>query len=138
MVKGVGEGDVMAKVEFEGKVTKICLTQVMHIPSRDGKILSLKKLDQKGFEICISKGHIHIIKVDQVYVEASLGRDLYEVKMKIMLAQKSIMATVRRDASVANLPTWHRRLGHLGDTMLKKLATSGSIKGMEVANAELT
>jgi len=48
MVKGVGDRDIMADVEFEGKTTRICLTQVMHIPDADGKILSLKKLDQKG------------------------------------------------------------------------------------------
>jgi len=40
----------MADIEFEGKTTRICLTQVMHIPGVDGKILSLKKLDQKGFK----------------------------------------------------------------------------------------
>jgi len=72
-VKGVGEGDIMAGVEFEGKTTRICLTQVMHIPGAKGKILSLKKLDQNRFKIRIVGGHIHILKVNQVYAEASLG-----------------------------------------------------------------
>ena len=81
-VKGVGEGDIMADVEFEGKTTRICLTQVMHVPGADGKILSLKKLDQKGFEIHIIGGHISIMKANEVYAKASLGSDLYKVKMK--------------------------------------------------------
>ena len=72
----------MADVNFEGKMTRICLTQVMHIPDADGKILPLKKLDQKGIEIHIIGGHIHISKGNKVYAQASLGGDLYEVKMK--------------------------------------------------------
>ena len=48
MVKGLGEGDIVADIEFQGKVTRIRLTQVMHVPGTDGKILSLKVLDQKG------------------------------------------------------------------------------------------
>ena len=55
-VKGVGEGDIVADIEFQGKVTRIRLTQVMHVPGADGKILSLKVLDQKGFECWIYGG----------------------------------------------------------------------------------
>jgi len=57
-IKGVGEGDFMANIEYEGRVTRICLTQVMHILDVEGKILSLKQLDQKGFERCIIAGCI--------------------------------------------------------------------------------
>jgi len=56
----------------------------MHIPDIDGKILSQKMLDQKGFEIHISGGHVHIMKVGEIYTEASLGGELYEVRMKII------------------------------------------------------
>src|SRR5882724_3586279 len=106
-VKGVGERDVMADVEFEGKMTRICLTQVMHVPGTDGKILSLKKLDQKGFEICIIEGHICILKANEVYAQASLGGDIYKMKMKIIHTQESVMAAVKRDTDAANLSTWH-------------------------------
>jgi len=76
--------------------------------------------------------------VNEVYAEASLGRDLYEVKMKIIPTQESVMAAVKRDTDAADLSTWHRRLCHLGDMTLKKLVTSGIVKGMEVTNTQLT
>ena len=50
MVKGVGEGDIKEDIEFEGKTMRICLTQVMHVPEAEGKILSLKILAQKVFK----------------------------------------------------------------------------------------
>jgi len=138
MVKGVREGEVMADVEFEGKMTRIHLTQVMHVPGADGKILSLKKLDQKGFEIQIVGGHIRILKANEVYAQASLGGDLYKLKMKIICTQESVMAAVKRDTDATDLSTWHRRLCHIGDTALKKLITSGVVRGMEVTNMQLT
>jgi len=58
-IKGVGEGDLIADIECKGKFTRVCLTQVMHVPDAEGNILSLKKLDQKGFEICIIAGCIN-------------------------------------------------------------------------------
>jgi len=86
-VKAVGEGNVLADIKFRNKTTRIELTQVLHVPSVDGKILSLKRLDQKGFEIRISGGRVRIIKADETYAEAPLGGELYEVKMKIIPMQ---------------------------------------------------
>jgi len=73
MVKGVGEGNIVADIEFQGKITRIQLTQVMHIPAADGKILSLKVLDQKGFECQIYGGRVPIKKNAEIYTKASLG-----------------------------------------------------------------
>ena len=109
----------------------------MHVPSVGGKILSLKKLDQKGFEIRIVGGHIHIMKANEVYTKALLGGDLYKVKMKVVPVEESVMAAVKRDTTTADLPTWNRWLGHLGNTALRKLITSGTVKGMEVTDTRL-
>src|SRR5882724_10343738 len=57
--------------------------------------------------------------------------------MKIISKQESIMASVKRDADATNLLMWHRRLGHLGDTMLKKLVNSKTVKGMDVTDTHL-
>ena len=50
MVKVVGEGNILADINLKGKVRRIQLTQVLHVPGVDGKVLSLKILDQKGFK----------------------------------------------------------------------------------------
>jgi len=99
---------------------------------------SLKVLMQKGFESLILADHVHISRDNQTYAEAMLGRELYEVKIKVLPPQENIMSAVKRDGPATDLYTWHQRLGHLGDTMLKKLANSGVVKGMEVMNTQLT
>jgi len=58
--------------------------------------------------------------------------------MKVLLPKENILTTVKQDSSAADLYTWHQRLGHLGDTLLKKLARSNSVKGMVVTNTQLT
>ncbi len=137
MVKGVGEGDIEADVEFQGDTTRIRLTKVMHVPSADGKILSLKALDQKGFESHIIGGRVRIMKDSKIYTEASLGGELYEVNLKIISSKENVLTTVKRDPSATDLSTWHRRLGHLGDSILKKLVNSNVVKGMDVTNTQL-
>jgi len=138
-VKGIGEGDIMADIEFQGKITHICLTQVMHIPGAQGKILFLKLLDQKGFKCQISGGRIQIMKNEKTYTEVKLGGELYEVSMKIVHPQDQaqVLAAVKRDMSATDLHTWHRRLGHLGNTMLKSLVNSSAVKGMDIMNSHL-
>ena len=103
----------------------------MHVPGAKGKILSLKVLAQKGFESHILADCIHISKHNKTYAEALLGRELCEVKMKVILPQENVPA-VKRDNQATDLYTWHWRLGHLGDTILKKLVGSNAVKGMEV------
>src|SRR5882672_5631631 len=56
----------------------------MHVPGADSKMLSLKILAQKCFEIHIIGGCVRIMKADKTYMEALLGKNLYEVKMKIV------------------------------------------------------
>src|SRR5882724_4463946 len=138
LVKGVGEGNINVEVECGGKTTRIWLTNVMDVPEAEGKILSLKVLVQKGFKSLILADCVRISRDNQTYVEAMLGGELYEVKMKVLPLQENIMSAVKRDSPATDLYTWHQRLGHLGHTMLKKLADSGAVRGMEITNTQLT
>src|SRR6266481_5957855 len=64
---------------------------------------------------------------------------MYEVKMKIIPSyDDKVLAAVKRDASATNLSTWHRRLGHLGDSILHKLVGTSIVKGMVVTNNHLS
>jgi len=58
--------------------------------------------------------------------------------MKVIQTQENILSAVKQDAPATNLYTWNWRLGHLGDTALKKLVGSNYVKGMEVTNTQLT
>src|SRR5882672_3579782 len=62
----------------------------MHIPKTEGRILSLKVLDQKGYESRIARGHICIMRNEKTFAKAFLGRQLYEVKMKIAPSQEIV------------------------------------------------
>jgi len=66
-----------------------------------------------------------------------LGGELYKVKMRVIPSQERILATVKINNTATNLSTWHWRLGHLGNSMLKKLVRTSSVKGMEVMNTHL-
>ena|SRR5882724_6683071 len=96
-MKGIGKGDILADINFRAKTKKIRLMNIMHVPGVDGKILSLKVLDQRGFESHITGGWICIMKGTEVYTEVSLGGELYKVKMKIVSAQETRADEARRE-----------------------------------------
>jgi len=78
MLKGAREGDILSDIECRGKIMRIHLTQVMHIPGAKGKILSLKVLEQRGFKSHILADHICIMKGGKTYAKALLGGEPYE------------------------------------------------------------
>src|SRR5882724_10516691 len=57
--------------------------------------------------------------------------------MKVIQSQENVLAAVKADDTAMDLYTWHRRLGHLGDTALKKLVRSDAVKGMEATSTQL-
>jgi len=89
-VEAVGEGDIVANIKCRGKNTRIRLTQVMHKPKAEGRILSLKVLDRKGYKTRVAGGCIRIMRNGKTCAEAFLGRQLYEVKMKILRLQETV------------------------------------------------
>src|SRR5882724_9276553 len=109
----------------------------MHIPNAEGKILSLKVLAQKGFKSHILSDQIQITKDNKTYTKALLGGELYEAKMRVIPPQENILSAVKRDTPAADLHTWHWRPGHLGDSILKGLVGSSSVKGMDVTSTQL-
>ena len=68
-LSGQSAKETLADIEFQGKISRIRLTQVLHVPGTDGKVLSLKVLDQKGFESQKKGGQVRIMKDAEVYVE---------------------------------------------------------------------
>src|SRR6266481_7817573 len=78
------------------------------------------------------------MKDSKIYTEASLGGELYEVNLKIISSKENVLTTVKRDVSATDLSTWHRRLGHLSDSILHKLVGTSIIKGMVVTNNHLS
>ena len=104
-MKGIGEGDILADINFWGKTKKIRLTNVMHLLGADGKILSLKVLDQRGFESHISGGWIHIMKGAEVW---SITRwRVVQRENEIVPSQET--AAIKRNTSTSNPSTWHNK-----------------------------
>ena len=88
-VEGVGEGEIIPNIDYKGKCMRVHLTQVMHVPGADGKILSLKVLDQKGFKSHIIGGRIQIKKNGQVLTEVSSEEVYMESKWKPYLPKRA-------------------------------------------------
>ena len=95
----------------------------MHTLGADGKILSLKVLDQKGFESHqIMGGNVKIMKYNLIYAEVSLGGELYKVKLNIIPSKDNVMTAVKRDGSSTDFPI------RIEETMPKRMVNSEVVK----------
>src|SRR5882724_10798123 len=112
----------------------------MHVLGADGKVLSLKVLDQRGFESHVAWGWIQIMKGTEVYTEVSLGEELYEVKIKIIPSQE--MAAIKSQETRANKARKEqtrpeaRPSGHISNTVLITRVTNDApeIKILKMKN----
>jgi len=99
----VGEGDIIAKVEFRRKNHE----DLYHTKSctylEQTEKYFLKRLRPEGFEDSHLSGHLRIHEIKEVYVEAISRRQFIRSKMKIIPRQESVMAAVKRDADATDL-----------------------------------
>jgi len=112
-VKGLGEGDIVADLKFQGKLLGSDLHRSCMYWHRWEDLIP-QSLRSKGFECHIFWGQVHIMKNAETYSKATLGSELYEVKMKIIPSEQNVLSAVKRDSPATDLPTWHRWLGQLG------------------------
>jgi hypothetical protein len=102
------------------------LNNVYFITKLTTSIISVRQLDEDGYEVNIRHGVMTIRGDDQrllTRIQCSPGR-LYKLELKI--AQPiCLSAHVGEDAWL-----WHARFGHVNFTSLKKMGTAGIVRGM--------
>src|SRR5882724_11621753 len=99
-------------------------------PKLKEKILSLKVLAQKGFKNHILEEWICISKND--LCQSHVRWRTIQSEDEGCTFTREHTGHSQRYNTATDLYTWHWRLGHLGDSMLKKLVRNSSVKGMEV------
>lgn len=122
MAKKIGE--IKGLVHAQGEQKKIIIQNVLYVPGLQFNLLSVSKLEIKGYKILFDKGKGIIFKNNVVVAEATRNHRVYELTLTHCLH-----ATI--DCMVAcDLELWHRRLGHVGYNNIKKM--TGMVEGLKI------
>ena len=140
---GVAKGGESMTAEFKGMVTvfanvkneKICINveNVLCIPELRCNLLSVRKLDEKGFDIIIQKGKVYVKAGKKIIATGESCGNLYLMNLFIESGQSSMYSCgiVRND-----LFLWHRRMGHVGKTNLEALLKNNYVSVSEVQETD--
>jgi gag-polypeptide of LTR copia-type/GAG-pre-integrase domain/Domain of unknown function (DUF4219) len=127
-VVAVGIGDVDIAAEVDGRVNRIRLKDVLHVPSLVVNLFSNGKADDNGAHVQVKNGRCFIKMRGET---ALTGR---KVEGMYILDTKKESCCYSRKVESAEL--WHRRFGHLGYDNLKKLQDGSLVTGVNTPARE--
>lgn len=118
-VEVTGTGDVMLSVPEDAEGRKnITLANVLYVPNLGGNLLSIGRIEERGFKIEFADGMAKILsKSETVVLEAKRRGRLYIVEENQPAAYITKTATNE---------LWHRRLGHPCQNAMKNIEHSSS------------
>jgi len=121
-------GDLRVRALVNGKFSDIVVTGILSVAGLECNLLSVHKLEINGFSVIFEDGKGIIKKGDRVAAIACRKDKLYELYVESV----SETANVCRISETTQL--WHRRLGHLSSSGLKKLVNMAD--GIDVKELE--
>lgn len=113
---GVGTG-VFRGMNDQGTAVKVKLSEVYHVPTLAGSLLSVSKITDEGYEVVFNKTMCKVVKDDVIYLIGERRGSLYHLKA----GPERVLVTVA-DHSQQCIHLWHRRLGHRNsDAIMRKV-----------------
>lgn len=118
-------GDVNIITVVNGVEYAITVSDVLCIPNLTTNLLSVSQLIKTGNSVVFKENTCHIYNRQKVLVgKAELVEGVYRLYTKESDSEQLIAAT-----AIVSSNTWHRRLGHLNSTSLRKMK-NGAAEGV--------
>ena len=125
--KVVGKGDVCLET-MEG--AKLVLRDVRHVPDMRLNLISVDKLDGEGYCHTFKNGQWKLTKGALVVARGKKQSKLYVTEAKISLE------VANSTEIVDDVALWHKRLGHMSEKSMVKLAKKKVIPGLDHVHLE--
>jgi GAG-pre-integrase domain/Integrase core domain len=156
-----GTGRVEKQVIFDGHIISLAFENAIHAPDLNHNLISIGRLDKAGcYSVFGGGGMMCLNSEGKPFLSGvATGPEGTMYKVEIYpparpLQQKreseplpSITGAKEAHARVlvfathshsrpTNIDTWHRRLGHIGYSVVERMGREGVVKGMDVTNYE--
>lgn len=145
-----GFGTVPVIGEVEGKQLNGVLQEVLYVPNLGVNLFSIRSATRNGYSVTFSGGNVKIFKGDKVLAVGSAEtNNLYLLdvftchsKFSSCLTPKATGKPLESIAALAkskpnSIQVWHRRLGHVCEATIKKMAANVMVGGLEISKGEL-
>lgn len=123
-------GVVRKTFTYQGQKKEIVLDAI-HTPDITANLISISKLDSKGYAVEFVNGKAMFKRRDgSPFMEAALSNGMYVLELE---GGGGVNAWAANSRDVpADKGTWHHRLGHIGNTGLAALISGKHVNGLHV------
>lgn len=116
--------------------TTINIKGVLFVPNLKFNLLSVGKLQEKGFTIIFKEDKAIISKGNKTFLEILRNKKLYDINLPYLNNENCGNAASTKDSS---LMLWHRRFGHVNKASLLNLCDKNIVEGLpKFSNTELS
>jgi hypothetical protein len=144
----VGTGRARFDVQVAGGTPHTIILDAIHTPDFTMNLISLPRLDRRGFVGEIGGGRLTVSSrdgtkiVDGVLTNTDGGRELYRVDVVDDLDDggDGVVAAIagRNRDQPTDLETWHRRFGHSNVRVLEQMAHKSLVDGLRIVGCDLS
>ena len=137
----VGNGE-KAKVMGKGSVTiylrvdnmkKTCqLSDILYAPDLDYNLISISSMDKKGITTIFRNSKCQLLQNGKLLATATLFRTLYK------LDSEDYTKSPQSALVAQSLALWRKRLAHAEPQLIKEMASSSTVKGLQVKSKNST
>ncbi|KAL0265510.1 UNVERIFIED_CONTAM: hypothetical protein PYX00_010839 [Menopon gallinae] len=120
-------GDVRVSTKLGNKYIEFNVKDCLVVNDLVHNLISVSKLEEKGFEIIFKERKCIIRKNRKVVVVGYKEGNVYKIKGKILNKESYITKAGKNEDEKEEI--WHKRLGHIGKEELKKLKYM--VKGLD-------
>ncbi|KAF7770864.1 hypothetical protein Agabi119p4_6838 [Agaricus bisporus var. burnettii] len=125
-----GSGTAVLWVNGREATSKILLGEALHTPQLRSNLISVSKLVAKGYKVNFEGGSAFVRSAGRMTVmEATKVNGLYVIPVGTNVPAANAIQTKRK---AVPFEIWHRRLGHVGVEVLKRMTRDKLVDGLNV------
>ena len=127
--RAVGMGEMMINVPNNIDISKFRLTEVLYSPEVSYTLISVRQLDDAGFDVTFADGKctIHEQNSELVGTVPKSGHGLYRVSHE--------SDTANLAADILTLDQFHHRMGHISPEMARRLVAKVFVMGVKLEDS---
>ena len=136
-VRGYGDAHVWTTTDNQKKPATI--KKVLYVPGLGTNLFSIAAVTDLGWKATFTGTRV-LFTTDQgdtIMAGERVGRTLYLLDVRPRSHQGDQQSLAFASSISPGLATWHRRLAHISPKTIIKMASSGVVKGLDLANNDI-
>lgn len=111
--------------------TKIKLVNVLYCPEIRNNLLSVLRIQEKGYEVIFKNNTCYVHQHEDVIFQSKRTENSFLLHAHVQTAYADDKGAIAMTTSTESLDTWHKRLGHLNKGAVQTIVSKNLLDGID-------